>query len=76
MDKRVLDAGLSMISACKRQTSDIWDAHYGAAAIASYFFVKENELSTDTKQSIQAQPFAFGRGHPVGMVTSWIWLLG
>lgn len=55
MDKRVLDAGLSIISACKIQTGDIWDAHYGAAAIASYFFVKENELSMDTQQSVQAQ---------------------
>lgn len=55
MDKRVLNAGLSIISACKRQTGDIWDAHYGAAAIASYFFVKENKLSMDTQQSVQAQ---------------------
>ncbi|TCW46225.1 hypothetical protein EC917_12878 [Bacillus thuringiensis] len=36
-NKTVLRDGLSIISQCKKQTNDIWHAHVGAAAIASYF---------------------------------------
>ncbi|RJE90253.1 hypothetical protein D3P07_08585 [Paenibacillus sp. 1011MAR3C5] len=37
MENRILKDALSIIADCKRQTNDIWDAHFGAAAIASYF---------------------------------------
>jgi len=36
-NKTVLRDGLSIISQCKKQTNDIWHAHFGEAAIASYF---------------------------------------
>lgn len=36
----VLKDGLSIISQCKKETNDIWHAHFGAAAIASYFLRK------------------------------------
>lgn len=55
MDKRILEGGLSIISQCKNQTGDIWEAHFGAAAIASYFFVKENSLPFETENRIMAQ---------------------
>ena len=37
-DRAILGDGLSMLSQCRRQTGDIWQAHYGAAAIAGYFY--------------------------------------
>lgn len=43
-NKSVLKGGLSIISQCKKQTNDIWHAHFGAAAIASYFFIKDNNI--------------------------------
>ncbi|MEC2628050.1 hypothetical protein P9X08_32035 [Bacillus cereus] len=36
-NKGILKGGLSIISQCKKETNDIWHAHFGAAAIASYF---------------------------------------
>ncbi len=36
-NKTLLKGGLSIISQCKKETNDIWHAHFGAAAIASYF---------------------------------------
>jgi len=33
-DTAILADGLTILSQCRRQTGDIWQAHYGAAAIA------------------------------------------
>lgn len=55
MDIRILEKGLSILSQCKRRTGDIWEAHYGAAAIASYFFVKENKMSDETAARVAAE---------------------
>lgn len=54
-DKTFLEDGLMIISQSKQNTSDIWEAHFGAAAIASYFFVKENELPVEVVSLIEAQ---------------------
>lgn len=55
MDNRILERGLSIISQCKGRTGDIWEAHFGAAAIASYFFVKENLMPAETSARIAAE---------------------
>lgn len=55
MNRSILEGGLSIISNCKSKTGDIWEAHVGAGAIASYFFVKENSLSVDTGYRITSQ---------------------
>ncbi|MGG1634429.1 hypothetical protein [Paenibacillus sp. NRS-1760] len=55
MDNRILERGLSIISQCKVRTGDIWEAHFGAAAIASYFFVKENLMPAETSARIAAE---------------------
>ncbi|CAM4083894.1 hypothetical protein BAMA_16795 [Bacillus manliponensis] len=52
----ILEDGLTIMSLCKKQTGDIWHAHYGAAAIGSYFFVKNNEnLSQELAQLVFTQ---------------------
>ncbi len=33
MNRFLLTAGLAIISTCKKETGDIWQAHFGAAAI-------------------------------------------
>ncbi|WP_053374499.1 hypothetical protein [Paenibacillus sp. FJAT-27812] len=55
LDKRILEDGLSVISTCKKETGDIWHAHFGAAAIASYFFVKDNNLGVELGQNVFSQ---------------------
>ncbi len=55
MDNRILGDGLSIISQCKRETGDIWHAHFGAAAIASYFFVKDNNLANKLAHKVFSQ---------------------
>lgn len=55
MDKKPLKGGLSIISQCKSSTGDIWEAHIGAGAIASVFFIKENGMSAETVNRITAQ---------------------
>lgn len=62
-DKEWLVKGLSIISSCKRETKDIWQAHLGAAAIAAYFFTKENELPAETVHAIEAQAAAMLQKH-------------
>ncbi len=47
--------GLRIISYSKNITGDIWEAHFGVAAIAAYFFIKENSLSSGTENRIQCQ---------------------
>ncbi|PFW54488.1 hypothetical protein COL13_23715 [Bacillus cereus] len=54
-DNSVLKDGLSIISQCKKETNDIWHAHFGAAAIASYFFVKDNNIDEETARNIYSQ---------------------
>lgn len=51
----VLVDGLSIVSQSRRQTGDIWQAHYGAAAIAGYFFIKENHLSGKVEEAVAAE---------------------
>lgn len=54
-NKTVLKDGLSIISQCKRQTNDIWHAHFGAAAIASYFFIKDNNMEEGITRNMYSQ---------------------
>lgn len=54
-NKTVLRDGLSIISQCKRQTNDIWHAHFGAAAIASYFFLKDNNMDKEITRNMYYQ---------------------
>ncbi len=54
-NKTVLREGLSIISQCKKQTNDIWHAHFGAAAIASYFFMKDNNMEEEITHSMYSQ---------------------
>ncbi|PEV97762.1 hypothetical protein CN425_22365 [Bacillus cereus] len=54
-NKSVLKEGLSIISQCKKQTNDIWHAHFGAAAIASYFFVKDSNIDEEIACNIYSQ---------------------
>ncbi|MED0949041.1 hypothetical protein [Bacillus mobilis] len=54
-NKTVLKSGLSIIAQCKRQTNDIWHAHFGAAAIASYFFIKDNNMEKEITRNMYSQ---------------------
>lgn len=54
-NKTVLRDGLSIISLCKKQTNDIWHAHFGVAAIASYFFMKDNNMEEEITRSMYSQ---------------------
>ncbi|OFD10683.1 hypothetical protein [Bacillus wiedmannii] len=54
-NKTVLRDGLSIISQCKKQTNDIWHAHFGAAAIASYFFMKDNNMEEEIAHCMYSQ---------------------
>ncbi|MEJ9115665.1 hypothetical protein LAV76_23140 [Bacillus paramobilis] len=54
-NKTVLRDGLSIISQCKRQTNDIWHAHFGAAAIASYFFITDNNMEEEITRNMYSQ---------------------
>lgn len=55
MNRMLLSHGLSIISTCRTASGDIWQAHFGAAAIGSYFFVKNNRLDEPTSQRIFVQ---------------------
>ncbi|WP_036720690.1 hypothetical protein [Paenibacillus harenae] len=54
----ILRDGLSIISSCKKETGDIWQAHIGAAAIGSYFFVATNNWSQELAGLVSAQAAA------------------
>ncbi len=54
-NKSILKDGLSIISQCKKETNDIWHAHFGVAAIASYFFVKDNNIAEEITRNIYSQ---------------------
>ncbi|KFN01024.1 hypothetical protein D0U04_07655 [Bacillus clarus] len=62
----ILKGGLSIISQCKKETEDIWHAHFGAAAIASYFFTKGNNLDENTVLSIHSQTKMMLNKHMLG----------
>ncbi|MWC29367.1 hypothetical protein [Paenibacillus sp. MMS18-CY102] len=55
MDKSILEGGLSIISRCKAETGDRWNAHYGAGGIASYFLVRDHGLSGELASRIGQQ---------------------
>ncbi|WP_169086376.1 hypothetical protein [Paenibacillus sp. PL91] len=55
LDQGILGDGLSVIATCKKETGNIWHAHLGAAAIASYFFVKDNSLVVELAQNVLSQ---------------------
>lgn len=65
-NKTVLRDGLSIISQCKRQTNDIWHAHFGAAAIASYFFMKDNNMEEKITRSMYSQTKMMLSKHNLG----------
>lgn len=51
----ILADGLTILSQCRRQTGDIWQAHYGAAAIAGYFFAKANRLTGKVEEAVAVE---------------------
>lgn len=55
LNQHVLREGLSIIASCRKQTGDIWQAHFGAAAIGSYFFVKDLDADQGLAQLVFAQ---------------------
>ncbi|KON90085.1 hypothetical protein AF332_26960 [Sporosarcina globispora] len=58
MDKNILEDGLTIISQCKSKTGGIWQAHIGAAAIAGYFFVRDNDLIKKLGPNVYKQSMA------------------
>lgn len=60
----LLQYGLSHIAQCKRVTGDIWQAHIGAGAIASYFFVRDNDLDVETAEEVKRQAGLMTAKHP------------
>ncbi|SFB15455.1 hypothetical protein SAMN05216312_10484 [Cohnella sp. OV330] len=70
-DRTLLKKGLTVIASCRERTGDIWEAHFGAAAIAAYFFIAENRLDDDVARKIaeQADRMVTRRlGEPVNLV--------
>ena len=64
MDRSELERGFSTIMLCKDRTGDIWHAHFGAAAIAAWFFAQEHEeLSELAVQAVRAQSDAMLERH-------------
>ncbi|RKD75965.1 hypothetical protein ATL39_0175 [Sinobaca qinghaiensis] len=54
-DKSFLKEGLIIMAQSRESTNNIWEAHFGAAAIAGYFFIKENQLSAEAVNLIEFQ---------------------
>ncbi|MGG4479495.1 hypothetical protein [Paenibacillus illinoisensis] len=65
MDRRLLEEGLRVIVSSRERTGDLWHAHYGAGAIAAYFWVRENRLSSLAAGSVTAEAKAMLRKHGV-----------
>ncbi|WP_313641667.1 hypothetical protein [Paenibacillus sp.] len=61
LNQSILRDGLTIISSCKKETGDIWQAHFGAAAIGSYFFVTTNNLSQELAQLVSSQAGAMAK---------------
>ncbi|AJQ62437.1 hypothetical protein BTT_60660 (plasmid) [Bacillus thuringiensis serovar morrisoni str. 4AA1] len=55
LNQTILRDGLTIIASCKQETGDIWQAHYGAVAIGSYFFVSTNNLRQEITELIASQ---------------------
>ncbi|MCR8645483.1 hypothetical protein NV379_22865 [Paenibacillus sp. N1-5-1-14] len=68
MENHLLNQGLHIISQCKNQTGDIWHAHYGAAAIASWFIVREFDLPKDAADCIIHQSNKMTDKHSLSQV--------
>ncbi|ACT04770.1 hypothetical protein [Paenibacillus sp. JDR-2] len=64
MNKELLREGLSVIAQCKPKTGDIWEAHFGAAAIAGYFLIQGNGIKGEMAGRIIDQSFAMLAAHP------------
>lgn len=65
MDRRLLEEGLSIIVSSRERTGDLWHAHYGAGAIAAYFWVRENRLTALAAGSVTAEAKAMLRQHGI-----------
>lgn len=65
MDRRLLEEGLRVIVSSRERTGDLWHAHYGAGAIAAYFWVRENRLSSLAAGSVTAEAKAMLRKHGI-----------
>lgn len=63
LDRRLLEEGLATIASSRERTGDLWHAHYGAGAIAAYFYVRENRLTSLAAGSVTAEAKAMLRQH-------------
>jgi hypothetical protein len=63
LDRRLLEEGLATIASSRERTGDLWHAHYGAGAIAAYFWVRENRLTALAAGSVTAEAKAMLRQH-------------
>ncbi len=52
-ERELLETGLSIIAGCKARTGDIWEAHYGAAAIAGVLWARD--LPRDTSELVLSE---------------------
>lgn len=64
-NRPLLEPGLAILSACLKSTNDIWEAHFGAAAIAASFFIEENGLTGETAKAIAEQAGRMVARHPL-----------
>lgn len=55
LDEHYLIKGLAAIGRCREHTRDIWQAHFGAALIAAYFFAHENDVEVEVSTQIAEQ---------------------
>ncbi|TYP72424.1 hypothetical protein [Paenibacillus methanolicus] len=58
--------GLEIIARCKKETGDIWAAHYGAAAIAGTAFASDNALTDAIRSLVSDQADRMLAGHRDG----------
>ncbi|WP_078553811.1 hypothetical protein [Bacillus alkalicellulosilyticus] len=68
MSSDLVRKGLSIISQCKDDTGDIWHAHFGAAAIASYYLVKDFTFSQESVDRIISQSEKMIEKHSLSQV--------
>ncbi|MBO7748878.1 hypothetical protein I8J29_32370 [Paenibacillus sp. MWE-103] len=61
-----LSAGLAVIAGCLAETGDVWRAHYGAAAIASWLFRRDAALAPGAEAAAARQTDAMLAAHPPG----------
>lgn len=65
MNRYLLTEGLEIMSECKKETGDIWQAHFGAAAIGSWFFARNPSLDIEIRQQIYTQAEQMVQSVPV-----------